>query len=374
MTETYVLDILEKVFDDKELSFDEVLDLFESEGEETSLVLEAADKLRSRVCGDIITYVKVRNINFTNICLTGCLFCAFGRRPSDEDAYRLTLDEIAKISEEAYKRGATEVCLQGGIDPFLDGKFYLDILKTIKNIVPDIHIHAFSPFEILTAAKKMGVTINEFLLMLKDNGLGSIPGTAAEIFNPEIRNRLCKNKLRGEEWIDVIKKAHSLDIPTTATMMYGHIEKPCHWVEHLMIIRDIQKETGGFTEFIPLGFIHPNTKLYLNGGARPGATQEEHLKIHAISRLVLHPYIKNIQVSWVKLGKDIAQYILKNAGANDFGGTLMNENITRSAGGTNGEYISETEIRERIESINRIPARRDTLYNILKIYKPVVVI
>ncbi len=360
--------ILDGVMTGRELSPPDALTLFGAEGPDLQAVLKTADELRRAKNGDVVTFVIVRNINFTNICYTGCKFCGFAKRKDDPEAEFLTLDEIARRAEEARQRGATEVCIQGGLFPNIAGTYYRDILTAIKTRVPDIHIHAFSPFEIKYGSERMGIPAREFLIMLKDHGLGTIPGTAAEILDVEIRQQLTRNKLTAEEWISIVKTAHGLGIRSTSTMMYGHIDGPEHWVGHLNTLREIQKETGGFTEFVPLGFIHWDAPLYYAGGARPGPTRDENLKVHAIARIFLNGWIDNVQVSWVKLGPRLAQYVLKNGGANDFGGTLMNETISRSAGAPHGEEVTPLEMCRMIRAIGRTPARRNTLYDILERY------
>ncbi|OGH56362.1 MAG: 7,8-didemethyl-8-hydroxy-5-deazariboflavin synthase subunit CofH [Candidatus Lindowbacteria bacterium RIFCSPLOWO2_12_FULL_62_27] len=360
--------ILDRTLSGKELTPGEALRLFQAEGKELRAILQTADAVRRAAVGDTVTFVIVRNVNFTNICYTGCKFCGFAKRKGDPEAEFLSLDEIARRVEEAQERGATEVCIQGGLHPNIEGTYYGDILTAIKDRAPDIHIHAFSPFEIKYGAGRMGVSTRDFLLYLKDCGLGTIPGTAAEILDVEIRQQLTRDKLTAAEWIDIVKTAHRLGIRSTATMMYGHIDRPEHWVAHFNILREIQKETGGFTEFVPLGFIHWDAPLYFAGGARPGPTRDENLKVHAIARLFFNGWINHIQVSWVKLGPRFAQYVLKNGGANDFGGTLMNESISRSAGAPYGQEVTPLEMCRMIREIGRRPARRNTLYQIAEPY------
>ncbi len=360
--------ILEKALTDRELSTADALTLFEARGKDLVAVCKTADEVRRRKNGDTVTFVIVRNINFTNVCYTGCRFCGFAKRRDDPDAEVLSLEEIARRAEEAWSRGATEVCIQGGLHPAIEGTHYRDIVSVIKARVPGIHIHAFSPFEIKYGAEKMGISRRDFLLMLKDTGLDTLPGTAAEILDVDIRRQLTRDKLSAEEWVDTIKTAHRLGLRSTATMMYGHIDEPRHWAGHLNTIRDIQKETGGFTEFVPLGFIHWDAPLYFSGVARPGPTREENIKVHAVSRLFLNGWIDRIQVSWVKMGPPLAQYLLRNAGANDFGGTLMNETISRAAGAPFGQEITPMEMCRLIRAIGRRPARRNTLYEILERY------
>ncbi len=324
-------------------------------------LITAADLLRRQMVGVTVTYVVNRNINFTNICFIGCKFCAFSRGPREADAYFLSFEEIAHRTREARDRGATEVCIQGGLPRGLPPYYYRDVLRTVKQAVPDMHCHAFSPMEIVYGVELTGMPLRDYLLMLKEAGLNTLPGTAAEILDDDIRAVLSRNKLSSERWQEVIRTAHRCGIRTTSTLMYGHAETPAHWVAQLQLFRHIQAETGGFTEFVPLGFVHQNTLLFHQGLARAGPTLEEHLKIHALARILLAGAIPNVQVSWVKLGRELSQLCLQ-AGANDYGGTLMDENISRLAGATAGEYISPEEFHERIYELGRVPAERNTLY------------
>ena len=347
-----------------ELGFEDGTLLADATGAELEAVVLAADRVRRERVGDRITYVVNRNINFTNICFIGCRFCAFSRAPRERDAYFHSFEEIARRSREAWERGAREVCIQGGLPRDLDPYYYRDVLRAIKQATPQMHIHAFSPMEIVYGVELTGMRLADYLLMLKEAGLGTLPGTAAEILDDDVRHQIERIKLKVSQWVEVIKTAHSLGIRTTSTMMYGHTETREHWVRHLMLLRDIQKETRGFTEFVPLGFVHQYTQLYRSGDARPGPTVEEHLKVHALARLMLRGWIDNIQVSWVKMSREVTQACLR-AGANDYGGTLMDENISRLAGATSGEYLSPEEFRERIRELGRIPAERTTLYEIV---------
>jgi 7,8-didemethyl-8-hydroxy-5-deazariboflavin synthase CofH subunit len=359
--------LLEKSLAGSELSPDEGYRLAEVDGHELAALVLTADRLRQQRVGDVITYVVNRNINFTNVCFIGCRFCAFSTARRAPDAYFLSFDEIKKRTIEARERGATEVCVQGGLPRDLDGYHYRDILVAIKDAVPDMHIHAFSPMEVVHGVDKTGMTTRDYLQMLKEHGLGSLPGTAAEVLDNDVRQVLSRQKLKVEQWVDVIKTAHKLGIPTTSTLMYGHIEEPRHWINQMVLMRDIQKETGGFTEFVPLGFVHFNTDLYRMGLSRPGPTISEHLRVHALSRLMLQGWIDNVQVSWVKLGEKLSQLCLK-AGANDYSGTLMDENISRLAGATAGQYIAPEEFHRRIRAMGRIPAERSTTYKILRVF------
>lgn len=360
--------IFNNALDGKELSEKDALELFKTSKVELLMLGLVADEIRRRTVGETVTFVINRNINFTNICSNRCRFCAFRRNQNDPDAYILSIEEIVRRSEEAWRNGATEVCIQGGLNPNIEGYFYPKICEAIKKKTPHIHIHAFSPMEIVFGARKSQLNIREFLKMLKEAGLDSLPGTAAEILDDNLRRNICPEKIDVKTWIDVIKTAHNLGIPTTSTMMYGHVDGPQQWANHIRTIRDIQKETNGFTEFIPLSFVHPNTELYRSGGARPGATGTEDVKVHAISRLMLNKHIKNIQVSWVKLGSKMTEICLL-AGANDLGGTLMEENISKTAGATTGQRMERLEMEKMIRKIGRVPAQRDTTYNILNFQK-----
>jgi FO synthase len=350
-----------------ELTFEQGLLLATAQDPALEALVAVADQLRQQTVGDAITYVVNRNINFTNVCFVGCSFCGFGRGPGAADAYSLSFEEVVRRAREAWERGATEVCVQGGLPRDLDGFFYRDLLHAIKHAIPEMHVHAFSPMEIDYGVTKTGMPLRDYLRMMKDEGLGSIPGTAAEILDDRVRKELSPNKLPTARWVEIITTAHELGIPTTSTMMYGHVEEPADWVRHMLLLRAIQKRTGGFTEFVPLGFIHENTRLYRHGGARPGAKREEHLRVHALARVLLHGAIKNLQVSWVKLGFETSLACLQ-AGANDFSGTLMEESISKAAGATFGEYVSPEEFRARIRSIGRVPAERTTTYKIRRMF------
>jgi FO synthase len=359
---------LEKSLAGGDLGFEEGMTLASVEGNDLLALAKVADELRRRTVGDRITYVVNRNLNFTNICIVGCSFCGFSRGPDSPDAYFHSTDALLAKSLEAVERGATEVCIQGGLPKELDGYYYVELLRAIKGRLPELHVHAYSPMEITYGIEKTRMPLSEYLLMLKQAGLNSIPGTAAEILDDSVRRSLSPNKLKVRQWIEVIKTAHSLGIPSTSTMMYGHTERPEHWVRHLLLLREIQKETGGFTEFVPLGFIHSQTKLFQIGGARAGHSPDEDLIVHALARVLLHGYIPNIQVSWVKLGYEQSLACLE-AGANDFGGTLMEESISKAAGANFGEYVSPGEFRALIRTIGRIPAERSTTYKIRKTFE-----
>jgi len=356
---------LQRALDGEELNFDDGLLLAQTAGLELEALVLAADRVRRERVGDVITYVGNRNINFTNVCFIGCRFCAVSRAPREEDAYFHSFEEIQRRSLEAWERGAREVCVQGGLPRDLDPYYYRDLLRAIKQATPEMHIHAFSPMEVVYGVELTGMPLADYLSMLKEAGLGTLPGTAAEILDDDIRHKIERIKLKVDQWLDVIKTAHRLGIRTTSTMMYGHTETEEHWVRHLLLLREVQKETGGFTEFVPLGFVHEFTQLYRSGDARPGPSVEEHLKVHALSRLMLQGWIDNIQVSWVKMSREMAQACFR-AGANDYGGTLMDENISRLAGATSGEYLSPEEFRSRIRELGRVPAERTTLYKIVR--------
>jgi 7,8-didemethyl-8-hydroxy-5-deazariboflavin synthase CofH subunit len=351
------------------LTRDQCLLLANAEGDDLLGLLVAADALRRELAGNIVTYVVNRNINFTNICFVGCKFCAFSRGPRESDTYFLDPQKVGEKAVEAWELGATEVCIQGGLPRNLPPFYYRDILRAVKSAVPAMHIHAFSPMEIVYGVELTGMALHDYLSMLRDNGLGTLPGTAAEILDDEVRHILSRNKLSTEQWKDVIRTAHSCGIRTTSTLMYGHVETPEHWVNQLLLLRSIQDETGGFTEFVPLGFVHQNTLLFHQGLSRPGPTLAEHLKIHALARLMLAGSINNIQVSWVKLNRGLSQLCLQ-AGANDYGGTLMEENISREAGATAGQYTSPEEFQSLISEIGRIPAERNTTYSRIQIKVP----
>ena len=352
------------------LTLEQSYELANATGDDLLGLLVAANALRAELAGNIVTYVVNRNINFTNICFVGCKFCAFSRGPREPDTYFLTLDEIGQRTREAWELGATEVCIQGGLPRNLPKFYYRDVLRAVKNAVPQMHIHAFSPMEIVYGVELTGMPLADYLSMLRDNGLGTLPGTAAEILDDEIRHILSANKLSTAQWIEVIRTAHRCGIRTTSTLMYGHTETPGHWVRQMHLLREIQSETGGFTEFVPLGFVHQNTILFHQGLARTGPTLAEHLKVHALARILLAGSINNIQVSWVKLNRQLSQLCL-HAGANDYGGTLMEENISREAGATAGQYTSPEDFQSLILEIGRIPAERNTTYSKIHIKMPV---
>ena len=340
---------------------DDYLALATADGPALEAVAALADSLRRDVVGDDVTFVVNRNINFTNICYTGCRFCAFAQRKGDADAYSLSTDEVAERAWEAHVAGATEICMQGGIDPELPVTGYADLVRAVKARVPSMHVHAFSPMEIANGVTKSGLSIREWLIGLREAGLGSIPGTAAEILDDEVRWVLTKGKLPTSMWIEIVTAAHEVGLRSSSTMMYGHVDTPRHWITHLNVLRDIQDRTGGFTEFVPLPFVHQNSPLYLAGGARPGPTHRDNRAVHALARIMLHGRISHIQTSWVKLGVERTQVML-NGGANDLGGTLMEETISRMAGSEYGSAKTVAELVAIAEGIGRPARQRTTTY------------
>ncbi|GAA3720622.1 bifunctional FO biosynthesis protein CofGH [Streptomyces tremellae] len=347
--------------DPTKLTDEQALALFHADGPALDTLTRIADELRRDVVGDDVTYIVTRNINFTNVCYTGCRFCAFAQRRTDADAYTLSLSQVADRAEQAWDVGAVEVCMQGGIHPDLPGTAYFDIARAVRERVPGMHVHAFSPMEVVNGATRTGLSIREWLTAAKEAGLGSIPGTAAEILDDEVRWILTKGKLPTATWIEVVKTAHELGIRSSSTMMYGHVDQPRHWLGHLRTLAGIQQETGGFTEFVTLPFIHTNAPVYLAGIARPGPTDRDNRAVTAMARLLLHPYIPNIQTSWVKLGTEGAAEMLRS-GANDLGGTLMEETISRMAGSSYGSYRSIKDLQAIAEAAGRPSRPRTTLY------------
>ena len=353
--------ILERALDHRELSAEEGEALLAVRDADLLALVRTADAVRAADVGDEVTYVVNRNINFTNVCFVNCQFCAFKRQRWEDDAYTHGVDVVLGKVEEAIARGATEVCMQGGINPEMGAFTYRDMLVAIKSRFPEIHVHAFSPMEIMYGARRTNMDYPAYIGMLRDCGLGSIPGTAAEILDDEVREILSHKKVDVRSWVEIITTAHRLGVPTTATVMYGHVETAGHIARHIDLLRRIQKETGGFTEFVPLGFIWENTKLYHDGKVTPQPKGLRDLRIYATSRLMLRGVIDNLQTSWVKLGHRLAQLTLR-AGCNDFGGTLMEESISREAGADAGEYTSVEEIQALVRSMGRIPVERTTLY------------
>jgi FO synthase len=340
----------------------EAVALFEAEGPALEALARTADDLRAEAVGDEVTYVVNRNVNFTNVCYTGCRFCAFAQREIDPESYTLSLTEVADRVEEAWAYGATEVCMQGGLHPSLPGDFYFLLLDAVKARVPDIHIHAFSPMEVLNGATRLGISFREFLEECRRRGLGSIPGTAAEILDDDVRWVLTKGKLPADVWEEIVTTAHGVGLRSSSTIMYGHVDAPPHWVSHVRRLARIQDRTGGFTEFVPLPFVHQNAPIYLAGKARPGSTNDEDRRMHAVARVLLDGRIPNVQVSWVKLGVEASKVMLRG-GANDFGGTLMEETISRMAGAEWGIRMEPHQFVDAIKDVGRVPVQRTTTYD-----------
>jgi len=357
--------IVKRAREGRSLGEGEIVRLFAARGRALRAVCSNADQLRQEVNGDRVGYAVNRNINYTNVCYFHCRFCAFSKGKLSADLrgkpYDLDLKEIARRTHEAWQRGATEMCLQGGIHPDYDGETYINICRTVKQAAPGIHVHAFSPLEVWQGAHTLKLSIGEFLAELKGAGLGSLPGTAAEILDDEVREIICPDKITTAQWLEVMRCAHALGLRSTATIMFGHVDHPRHWARHLIRVRKLQIQSGGFTEFVPLPFVHMETPLYRKGGARRGPTYREALLMHAVSRLVLHPHLTNIQTSWVKMGPDGARDCLLS-GANDLGGTLMNESITRAAGAAFGQELAPRDMREMLTAMQRMPYQRTTLY------------
>jgi len=365
-----ISDILNQSLDSKNISIKQAVELFDSKGTEMIMTAMVADMIRKKNVGDKVTYVINRNINFTNVCIKRCGFCAYSRDFRNEETYFLPIQEIVRRAQEAWKLGASEICIQAGLPPKMDGFLYVDICKAIKKELPNIHIHAFSPEEILYGSCRSGLSVKEYLSMLKESGLGSLPGTAAEILDQDLRDLISPGRISVADWINVITSAHKLKIPTTSTIMYGHVETSENRAKHLELIRSIQKQTNGFTEFVPLSFIHKEAPMYNNDlvkGISAGPTGHDVIKMHAISRIMLNNFIKNIQVSWVKEGAKMSQLLLQ-AGVNDFGGTLINESISTSAGSEFGQIMRPKEIRSLIMSAGRVPAQRNSVYEIIKVF------
>jgi 7,8-didemethyl-8-hydroxy-5-deazariboflavin synthase CofH subunit len=357
--------VLDSALDGRELSERDAALLLRAEGADLTALCGTADLARREDVGDDVSFVVNRNLNFTNVCYVGCSFCGFSRHKDDEDAYDHEMSVLVDKTRDAVARGATEVCIQGGIHPNKTHHHYRQILTTLKGEFPDLHIHAFSPEEIDFGHRKSGMELADYLRWLVEAGLGTMPGTAAEILDDEIRDIVSPRKLKRDRWIEIVKAAHAIGLPSTSTLMYGHIETPEHAAAHLALLREIQKETGGFTEFVPLGFIHERNILFNHMGARAGASMPEDLRLVAVARLLLRPWIRNIQVSWVKMGPKLAQVGLMS-GANDFGGTLMEESISRESGSHFGENLPAEEMRRLIREIGRAPVERSTTYRVLR--------
>jgi len=361
---------LSRALDGAEVSVDDGLVLATARGRDLHALTRAADELRRRQVGDLVTFVVNRNVNFTNVCIKHCTFCAFSRDHREEEGYFLPVGEVVRRAREAWELGATEVCIQAGLPPKLDGRYYIDLCRAIKDAVPTLHLHAFSPEEVLYGSVRSGLPLRAYLTELRAAGLGTLPGTSAEILDQDVRDRIARGRITVRQWVEVVTTAHSLGLRTTSTIMYGHVETPAHWVQHLALLRSIQKDTGGFTEFVPLSLIHTEAPMWakrLVAGVRPGATGAEVVAMHALARVMLGPRIPNIQASWVKEGPKLAQLLL-DAGANDLGGTLINESISTSAGAAYGQLVPPAELKRLVRDAGRVPAQRDTLYAILRRY------
>ena len=368
--DTGVARILGSALDGHDISVDDAVFLFDASGLELNALVMAADELRRRRVGDIVTYVVNRNINFTNVCIKRCGFCAFSRDHREEEGYFLPVGEIIRRAKEAWDLGATEVCVQAGLPPQMEGDLYIKLCETIKSELPEIHVHGFSPEEVLYGSVRSKCSIKDYLIGLRDAGVGSLPGTSAEILDQEMRDRISPGRITVDQWVEVITTAHELGIPTTSTIMYGHVETPEHIARHIAKIRDIQKGTGGFTEFVPLSFVYSEAPMYsksLVDNVRTGPSGNDVLKVHAISRLMLDNCIPNLQVSWVKESLRFSQVML-NAGVNDLGGTLINESISTSAGAQYGQLVKPSQFRELIRNAGKAPAERSTVYDLIKVF------
>jgi 7,8-didemethyl-8-hydroxy-5-deazariboflavin synthase CofH subunit len=362
--------VLDRALSGAEVTVDEAELLLGTSGRELAVLMAAADQLRRETVGDMVTYVVNRNINFTNVCIKGCGFCAFSRDFREEEGYFLPEEEIVRRAREAWDLGATEVCVQAGLPPKMDGDLYIRLTRALKTAIPGLHIHGFSPEEVLYGSIRSGCSVREYLEELKAAGVGSLPGTAAEILDDDLRNRIAPGRIRTDQWIEVITTAHELGIPTTSTMMFGHAETQAHQARHLVLLRDLQRRSGGFTEFVPLSFVHTEAPMWRKHpvpGLRPGPTGMEVFRVHATARIVLNRTIPNLQVSWVKEGPRVAQLLLA-AGANDLGGTLINESISTAAGAGYGQLIPPVELRRLIRDMGRTPAERSTTYKVRRVF------
>ena len=368
-----VAQVLDRSLSGQDITVDEAVGLLDAQGSaNTNAIAMAADDLRRRTVGDVVTYIINRNINFTNVCIKHCTFCAFSRTHREEEGYYLPTEEIVRRAQEAWDLGATEICVQAGLPPKMKGDYYIDLTRAIKKELPEMHIHGFSPEEVLYGSIRARCTIEEYLKGLKEAGVGTLPGTSAEILDQDVRDLISQGRISKDQWIEVITTAHSLGIRTTSTIMYGHVETSRHVAAHLETLRDIQKQTGGFTEFVPLGFVHTEAPMYnksLVANVRPGATGAEVVKMYAVARIMLNNWIPNLQVSWVKEGPKLSQLLL-NAGGNDFMGTLMNESISTSAGAGYGQCMKPREMRRLIRDAGRLPAERNTTYEIRRQFGP----
>ncbi len=361
---------LSDALEGRDITVEQGLALFNASGMEVNATVMAADELRRRASGDLVTYVVNRNINFTNVCVKQCGFCAFSRDHRQEEGYFLPLKEVLRRAKEAWDLGATEVCVQAGLPPQMEGDLYVRLCEAIKSHLPNVHIHGFSPEEVLYGAIRSKGTVRDYLKALKDAGVGSLPGTSAEILDQELRDRISPGRIPVDRWVEVITTAHDLGIPTTSTIMYGHVETNEHKARHIALIRDIQKSTGGITEFVPLSFVHAEAPMHFQKnveGVRGGATGVEVLKMHAVARIMLNNWIPNLQVSWVKEGIRLSQLLL-NAGVNDMGGSLINESISTAAGAQHGQLVRPSEFRQTIRDAGRTPAERFTNYRIKQVF------
>lgn len=368
---TQVARVLDLALSGKDITVPQALTLFNSTSLDLNATVLVADQLRRQTVGDLVTYVVNRNINFTNVCIKRCGFCAFSRDYREDEGYMLPLEEIIRRAKEAWDLGATEVCIQAGLPPQMDGHFYVDLCAAIKRAIPEMHIHGFSPEEVLYGSVRSKCSIKDYLQLLKDAGVGSLPGTSAEILDQKLRDKISPGRITVDKWLEVIRTAHELNIPTTSTIMYGHLETFEHQARHINLIRNLQKETNGITEFVPLSFVNQEAPMFFRQsvkGLRPGATGMEVLKIHAISRIMLNNWIPNIQVSWVKEGPRLSEILLQ-AGVNDLGGSLINESISTAAGANHGQLIRPSEFRRIIREVGRKPAERYTLYKIRRIFE-----
>jgi 7,8-didemethyl-8-hydroxy-5-deazariboflavin synthase CofH subunit len=362
--------VLDRALSGAEVTVDEAEILLGTSGRELAVLMACADQLRRETVGDMVTYVVNRNINFTNVCIKGCGFCAFSRDFREEEGYFLPEEEIVRRAREAWDLGASEVCVQAGLPPKMDGDLYIRLTRALKTAIPGLHIHGFSPEEVLYGSIRSGRSIREYLEELKAAGVGSLPGTAAEILDDDLRNRIAPGRIRTAQWIEVITTAHELGIPTTSTMMFGHAETRAHQARHLVLLRDLQRRSGGFTEFVPLSFVHTEAPMWRKHpvpGLRPGPTGMEVFRVHATARIVLNRAIPNLQVSWVKEGPRVAQLLLA-AGANDLGGTLINESISTAAGAGYGQLLPPVELRRLIRDMGRTPAERSTTYKVRRVF------
>ena len=371
MVNPVIGDILDRALSGADISAEEATRLFEADGADLPAMILAANHLRAETVGDVVTYVVNRNINFTNVCVKACGFCAFSRGHLAEEGYFLPVEEIIRRGQEARELGATEICVQAGLAPGIDGWHYIKLCRALKEALPDIHIHGFSPEEVLYGSTLSGLSIRDYLKALKDAGVGSLPGTSAEILVDEVRQQISPGRITTGQWVELIQAAHELGIPTTSTIMYGHLETAQHKAAHLVILRDIQKQTGGITEFVPLSFVYeeaPISRRNKIAGLRTGATGSEVMKMYAVSRLMLNKWIPNLQVSWVKEGPKLSQIALL-AGANDFGGTLINESISTAAGASYGQLMKPSQFRDLIRQMGRIPAERSTTYKDIRVFE-----